>query len=92
MSDQPPTRDELAVALATNAAGKPFNIALAVVAFGVTLLLGAPAFVALLVAVVLYTGAVARTMFDRDEADRVTRKHDRTGEPEQQPADPPAAP
>ena len=75
MSDHPPTREELAVSLAVNAASKPFNIAVAVVAFVVVLLIGAPAFVALLVAVVLYTAAVARTMFDGDEAERVTRKH-----------------
>ena len=82
MSDRPPTRDELAVSLATNAASKPFNIAVAVVAFGVVLLLGAPGFVALLVAVVLYTAAVARTMFDADEAQRVERKHCGAGEPD----------
>jgi 1,4-dihydroxy-2-naphthoate octaprenyltransferase len=90
VSDRPPTREELAVSLATNAASKPFNIAVAVVAFVVVLLIGAPAFVALLVAVVLYTVAVARTMFDGDEAERVTRKHhDGAGEPDPQP-DPPA--
>jgi membrane-associated protease RseP (regulator of RpoE activity) len=88
VSDRPPTREELAVSLAVNAAGKPFNIAAAVVAFVVVLLIGAPAFVALLVAVVLYTAAVARTMFDGDEAERVTRKHHGAGEPDQQ-ADPP---
>jgi hypothetical protein len=85
VSDRPPTREELAVSLATNAAGKPFNIAVAVVGFVVVLLIGAPAFVAVLVAVVLYTGAVARTMFDADEAERVERKHRGAGEP-----DPPA--
>ena len=67
------------MSLATNAASKPFNIAVAVVAFVVVLLIGAPAFVALLVAVVLYTAAVARTMFDGDEAERVARKHRRRG-------------
>jgi type III secretory pathway component EscV len=85
MSDHPPTRDELAVSLATNAASKPFNIAVAVVTFVVVLLIGAPAFVALLMAVVLYTAAVARTMFDADEAERVERKHRGADEP-----DPPA--
>jgi hypothetical protein len=85
MSDRPPTRDELAVSLAVNAASKALNIAVAVVAFVVVLLVGAPAFVALLVAVVLYTAAVARTMFDADEAERVERKHRGSGEP-----DPPA--
>jgi hypothetical protein len=85
VSDRPPTREELAVSLATNAASKPFNIAVAVVALVVVLLIGAPAFVAVLAAAVLYTGAVARTMFDRDEAERVERKHASAGEP-----DPPA--
>jgi len=85
MSDRPPTREELAVSLAVNAASKAFNIAVAVVAFVVVLLVGAPAFVALLVAVVLYTAAVARTMFDADESERVERKHRGAGEP-----DPPA--
>jgi hypothetical protein len=90
VSDRPPTRDELAVSLAVNAASKPFNIAVAVVAFVAALLLGAPAVVALLVVLVLYTAAVGRTMFDGDEAERVARKHDDGGasEPEQQP-DPP---
>lgn len=87
MSDRPPTREELAVALATNAASKPFNIAVAVITLAVVLLVGAPAFVALPAAVVLYTAAVARTMFDADEAERVARK--RSGEPERS-ADPPA--
>ena len=73
------------MALATNAASKPFNIAVAVIAFAVALLVGAPAFVALPAAVVLYTAAVARTMFDADEAERVERKHRGAGEP-----DPPA--
>jgi hypothetical protein len=91
VSDRLPTREELAVAMATNAASKPFNIVIAVVAFGVVLLIGASALVALLVGVVLYTAAVARTMFDRDEAERVARKHDGgASEPDQQP-DPPAA-
>lgn len=73
------------MSLATNAASKPFNIAVAVVAFLVVLLIGTPVFLALLVAVVLYTAAVARTMFDADEAERVTRKHHAADEP-----DPPA--
>jgi hypothetical protein len=89
VSDRPPTREELAASLAVNAASKPFNIAIAVVAFGATVLLGAPAVVALLVALVLYTAAVGRTMFDRDEAERVARKHHGPSEPEPQP-DPPA--
>lgn len=73
------------MSLAVNAASKPFNIAVTVIGFVMVLLLGAPAFVALLVAVVLYTAAVARTMFDGDEAERVAQKHRGPGEP-----DPPA--
>jgi flagellar biosynthesis component FlhA len=89
VSDRPPTREELAVSLAANAASKPLNIAVAIVAFVVALVLGAPAIVALLVALVLYTAAVGRTMFDRDEAERVERKHGAAVQPDQQQPDPP---
>jgi hypothetical protein len=76
VSDRPPpTSQELAASLAVNAAGKPLNLAVGIVAFVVALVAGAPAIVALLVALVLYTVAVGRTMFDRDEAERVTRRH-----------------
>jgi hypothetical protein len=75
----PPSDAELAVALATNAAGKRFNIVVLLVAFGAGLALGAPLMVAVLVAVVLYTAAVARTMFDAGEAERVAQT--RRGEP-----------
>jgi hypothetical protein len=85
VSERPPTREELAVSLAANAASKPFNLAVAVVGLAAPLLLGAPAFVALPAAVVLYTAAVARTMFDGDEAERVERRHRGAREP-----DPPA--
>jgi len=77
--DRPPTREELAVALAVNAAAKPFNIVVLLVVFGAGLAVGAPVALALLAAVVIYTAAVARTMFDGDEADRVAaaRRQDR---------------
>jgi hypothetical protein len=71
---RPPRNEELAVALAVNAAAKPFNIAVLLVVFGAGLALGAPLAAVLVAAVVLYTAAVARTMFDRDEADRVAAK------------------
>jgi flagellar biosynthesis component FlhA len=75
VSDRPPpSSQELAASLAVNAAGKPLNLAVGIVAFVVALVAGAPAVVALLVALVLYTAAVGRTMFDRDEAERVTQK------------------
>jgi hypothetical protein len=76
MSDRPPpTREQLAASLAVNAAGKPLNLAVGVIALVVALVVGAPAIVAVLVAAVLYTAAVARTMFDGDEAERVARRH-----------------
>jgi hypothetical protein len=77
--DRPPTREELAVALAANAATKPFNIAVLLVTFGAGLAVGASLAPALLVAVVVYSAAAARTMFDGEEADRVAegRRSDR---------------
>jgi hypothetical protein len=68
----PPSREALAGALAANAAAKPLNIAALLVAFGIALVAGAPLIVALLVAMVVYAAAAARTMFDGAEADRVT--------------------
>jgi hypothetical protein len=79
----PPSNQELAVSLAVNAASKPLNLAVGVIAFVIALVVGAPATIALLVALVLYTVAVGRTMFDTGEADRVARKH-HDAEPEQQ--------
>ncbi|HWH94182.1 MAG TPA: hypothetical protein VNT03_10005, partial [Baekduia sp.] len=69
--EKPPTREELAAALAANAAAKPFNIAMLLATFGAGLAVGAPLVVALLVALVVYAAAAARTMFDGDEAERV---------------------
>jgi hypothetical protein len=68
---KPPTRDELAVTLAVNAASKPFNLAVLLVVFGGGLAVGASVPIALVLAVIVYTAAVARTMFDGDEAERV---------------------
>jgi hypothetical protein len=77
--DRPPSREELAAALAANAAAKPFNIAALLITFGAGLAVGAPLIVALLVALVIYSAAAARTMFDGDEAERVAqaRRSDR---------------
>jgi hypothetical protein len=77
--EKPPTREELAVALAVNAAAKPFNIVVLLVVFGAGLAVGAAVPIALVLAVVVYTAAVARTMFDADEAQRVgaARRDDR---------------
>jgi hypothetical protein len=69
--DRPPSREELAAALAANAAAKPFNIAVLLGTFGAGLAVGASAALALLVALVVYAAAAARTMFDGDEAERV---------------------
>jgi hypothetical protein len=77
--DRPPSREELAAALAANAAAKPFNIAVLLITFGAGLAVGAPLPVVLLVALVIYAAAAARTMFDGDEAERVAeaRRDDR---------------
>lgn len=77
--DRPPTREELAIALAANAAAKPFNIVVLLVVFAAGVAVGAPLPLALLVALVVYGAAAARTMFDGEEADRVAagRKADR---------------
>jgi hypothetical protein len=69
-----PSREELAAALAANAAAKPFNIAVALFAFGAALVAGAPLPIALLAALVVYSAAAARTMFDGDEAERVAQR------------------
>jgi len=76
-----PSSQELAASLAANAAGKPLNLAVGVVAFLVALVAGAPGVVALLVGVGLYTLAVGRTMFDAGEAERVAAKHHRAPPP-----------
>jgi hypothetical protein len=71
--DRPPTREELAAALAANAAAKPFNIAVLLGTFGAGVAVGAPLILVLLVALVVYAAAAARTMFDGDEAERVAQ-------------------
>jgi hypothetical protein len=68
----PPSRDELAGALAANAARKPRNLIAPLVPAAVALVVGAPFVVALLLAMVVYAAAAAHTMFDAAEVDRVT--------------------
>jgi hypothetical protein len=67
-----PSSQALAGALAANAATKPFNILAALAGFAVPFAVGAPVIVALLVAMVVYAAAAARTMFDAAETERVT--------------------
>ena len=67
-----PSQQQIAGALASNAASKPINLIATAVAFLLALIVGAPVIVAVLVAMVVYAGAAARTMFDPTEAERVT--------------------
>jgi hypothetical protein len=68
---QPYSRSEFAGALVANAAAKPFNIALLIGTMGAGVLVGGTVAVALLVALVVYAIAAARTFFDEDEAEAV---------------------
>ena len=68
---QPYSRGEFAGALIANAAAKPFNIALLVGTMGAAVAVGGPVLVALLVALVIYAVAVARTFLDEEEAEAV---------------------
>jgi hypothetical protein len=69
--DKPYSREDYAGALAANAAAKPFNLALAVGTIGAAMLANAPLVVALLVGLLIYAIAAARTFFDEDEATAV---------------------
>jgi hypothetical protein len=69
--DKPYSREDYAGALAANAAAKPFNLALAVATIAAAMLVGAQFPVALVVGLVIYAIAAARTFFDSDEADEV---------------------
>ena len=68
---QPYSRGEFAGALVANATAKPFNIALLIGTMGAGVLVGGSVAVALLVALVVYAIAVARTFLDSEEADEV---------------------
>jgi hypothetical protein len=69
--DRPYSRQEYAGALAANAAAKPFNLALAVGTIAAAMLVGAQFALALVVGLVIYAIAAARTFFDEDEASEV---------------------
>ena len=72
--DKPYSREEYAGALAANAAAKPFNLALAVATIAAAMVAGAAFPVALLVGLVIYAIAAARTFFDDDEATAVLER------------------
>jgi hypothetical protein len=66
--DKPYSREQYAGALVANAAAKPFNIVLAVATIGAATFLSANFVLALIVGLVIYAIAAARTFFDEDEA------------------------
>ena len=68
---EPYSREEFAGALIANAAAKAFNIALLVGTMGAAVLVGGSVLVALLVALVIYAIAIARTFLDEEEAEEV---------------------
>ena len=68
---QPYSRGEFAGALVANAVAKPFNIALLIGTMGAGVVVGGAVAVTLLVALVVYAIAVARTFFDEEEAEAV---------------------
>jgi hypothetical protein len=68
---EPYRRAEFRNALIANAAAKPFNIAVLVATMGAGVLVNGPVLLCLLVALVVYAAACARTFFDSDEADAV---------------------
>jgi len=72
--DKPYSREDYAGALAANAAAKPFNLALAVATIGAAMLAGAQFPIALIVGLVIYAIAAARTFFDQDEAAEVLER------------------
>lgn len=74
---QPYDRRDFAGALAANAATKPFNLALLVVVMGAGVVVGGAVFVSLVVALVVYAIACARTFFDEQEADKVLARERR---------------
>jgi hypothetical protein len=69
--DKPYSREEYAGALLVNALAKPFNVALAVATIGAASFLGPSFVLALVVGLVIYAVAAARTFFDEDEAQAV---------------------
>lgn len=71
MADKPYSRQEFAGALVANAAAKPFNLGLAIATIGAATVISANFALALVVGLVIYLIAAARTFFDDDEADAV---------------------
>jgi hypothetical protein len=74
---EPYRRRDFAGALAANAASKPFNLALLVVVMGAGVVVGGAVFVSLVVALIVYAIACARTFFDEHEADKVLARERR---------------
>ena len=68
---EPYRRREFAGALAANAAAKPFNIGVLVATTAAGVLVGGAVGLVLVVALLVYLVACARTFFDEEEADRV---------------------
>ena len=71
---QPYDRRRFGVALAVNAAARPFNLALLLGTMAAAILVGGSVPVALATALILYAAACARTFFDAAEADRVLER------------------
>jgi hypothetical protein len=70
--DKPYSREEYAGALVANAVAKPFNVALGVATIAAAAFVAQATFtVALVVGLVIYAIAAARTFFDADEAQAV---------------------
>jgi len=68
---EPYRRREFAGALAANAAAKPFNVGVLVATTAAGVLVGGSITLVIVVALLVYLVACARTFFDEEEADRV---------------------
>jgi hypothetical protein len=90
--DKPYSREQYATALVANAVAKPFNVVLAVATIGAATVLSANFLLALVVGLVIYAIAAARTFLDEDEAtavlerERGARKAIATARPRTNPA------
>lgn len=69
--EPPPSREQLAVDLAVNAATKPFNLVVLVAIVAGGLAVGAAFILALLAGVLVYTVAVGVTLMNAEEAEKV---------------------
>ncbi|MEA2613788.1 MAG: hypothetical protein QOI52_1747, partial [Chloroflexota bacterium] len=72
--DKPYPRDEYAGALVANAVAKPFNVGLAVATIAAATFISGQFLLALIVGLVIYAAAAARTFFDEDEAAAVLER------------------